>query len=98
MKRLLATLFLFGSGTALAKDVRETKAAIDPSVSHVDSGGQWRDRNQRGHYRVVTYTRCSSEHCYDTLAVEWVASESGNMKVVTTTPVSEVGGLTKSRR
>jgi hypothetical protein len=91
--RLLATLVLISSGDVFAKEA-DAKTPIDPTVSRVESGGAWEDRSQRGHYRAVTYTRCSREHCYDTLAVEWIATDSGGMKVVSTKMVSEVGDLT----
>lgn len=70
----------------------QERQAIDPTISNVDSGGFWEAGGQAGHYRAVTYRNCSPEHCYYSVAVEWLTDEP--LRVVARKEVPEVGALT----
>ena len=67
---------------------------IDTNVWAAESGGTWAVAGGTGHYRAVVYKRCTPEHCYDTLFIEWIAVTSGDTKLVTSKQVVEVGDLT----
>jgi hypothetical protein len=85
----LALIFAFSFQTAA---LAATKA-IDPEVTHVESGGAWRTGRSSGQYRAVVRTRCSPEHCYDTLSIDWI-TEGSTPRVIATKKVEEVGDLT----
>lgn len=75
-------------------------APLDSEIRRVESGGTWQVGDRRGRYRAVVRTRCSSEHCYDDLFLEWVEhlvdeeAHAFQSKVVSVKRVDEVGGLT----
>jgi hypothetical protein len=92
MKVLLILLSLSLTAGIIAAS-QNPATSVDPAVWQVESAGAWADGGQIGHYRAVTYKRCSSEHCYDTLFVEWLANGE-KTRVVATKQVDEVGDLT----
>lgn len=76
-------------------------APIDPQVTRLHAGGRWEHTGRSGQYRAIVRTRCSPEHCYDDLFIEWLArSESAETAgprydVAATRRIAQVGGLTK---
>jgi hypothetical protein len=64
----------------------------------VESGGAWQAAGRSGHVRAVVQRTCSHEHCYDSLFVEWLANDGGEISLVTRKPVEEVGDQTRVSR
>jgi hypothetical protein len=88
-----------GQSSASAKAGDFDYDAIDAGVTRVQTGGRWKDGARSGRYRVVVKTRCSREHCYDGLFVEWLQDiwpeeDAPTTKVVAAKRIEEVGGLT----
>ena len=67
--------------------------SIDPTISFVEVGGYWEQGSSSGRYRVVVQTRCSPEHCYDRLYVQWLEIKGPETKVVSTHYIKETGDL-----
>ncbi len=76
----------------LATNEEQMFATIDPTISLIRMGGLWQDQGRRGHYRAVIQTRCSAEHCYDRLFVQWLVDAPA--AVARTIYISEVGNQT----
>ncbi len=88
---LVLAIGLSGSSRADEKPY----AQFGTDIARVESGGVWKTGTQWGRYRAVVRRGCSPEHCYDDLFVEWIeVIEGGGSKVVATTHVSEIPGLT----
>jgi hypothetical protein len=100
---LMATLVVGGSSPVLRADDRPY-VAFSPEIAVVESGGLWKLGNRWGRYRAVVRRGCSPEHCYDHLFLEWIEvretddskapREGPASKIIATTRVSEVPGLT----
>ena len=73
-------------------------ASIDPTISFVEVGGHWKRGSNSGRYRVVVQTRCSPEHCYDRLYIQWLEIKGLETKVVFTRYVKETGDLMNVRK
>jgi hypothetical protein len=74
----------------------------DPSISQVVTGGHWRDGKREGRYRAIVQARCSPEHCYDYLFVEWLVdvrpTDEGvgpTITVASTAAIKEVAGVNR---
>jgi len=90
--------------TTAARSVASDDApldGLDPTISQVQTGGFWHRGKTEGLYRTVVQKRCSPEHCYDRLFIQWLATlvdsdgrPTGESSVVATRPVREVGDLT----
>jgi hypothetical protein len=78
---------------ASAADDEESPGAIDPTIAYVEMGGVWTGSKLHGLYRAVVQNRCSVEHCYDRLFVQWLAEGSGG-RIAATKYIVEVGDLT----
>jgi hypothetical protein len=91
-----ALLLVLTSGRlATAAPVKVPYGKIDSNVWAAESGGTWVGAGGvAGHYRAVVYKRCTTEHCYDTLYVEWITVTSGGTQLVTSKQIVEVGDLT----
>jgi len=87
-------LVLLGDPASGAPEDRPYKP-LDPQIARVESGGSWKDGERYGGYRAVVRTRCSPEHCYDDLFVEWMLHGVGRTQAIVTKRVAEVGGVTK---
>ena len=68
--------------------------ALHPEVFRVESGGAWQDAGKSGYYRALILKKCSHEHCYDSLFIEWVASAGGEVTFVSGKQIDEVGDQT----
>ena len=79
--------------SAQADDKPYAQFATD--IAKVEAGGVWKTGKRWGRCRAVVRRRCSPEHCYDDLFVEWVdVSDRSAPKVVATTHIREIPGLT----
>jgi hypothetical protein len=68
--------------------------AIDADVWFVQSGGAWTQLKTNGHYRTIIYKRCSPEHCYDTLQLQWIAELTNGDRIAASVNIAEIGDLT----
>ena len=66
---------------------------LHPEVFQVESGGAWEANGKQGHYRAVVLKRCSHEHCYDSLYLEWMVREGVDAALAVVKQVEEIGEL-----
>jgi hypothetical protein len=103
MNRQILTMVLviaaeLGGAGARADD--DSYRPVDADVTRVETGCRWKDGERSGRYRAVVRTRCSPEHCYDDLFLEWLEDRRGasdTFRPTTTLAakkrVEEVGGV-----
>ena len=91
---LLVAVVLTVAGYAQTKKTNPRPfGSIDPDISFIEAGGYWEQGFRSGRYRVVVQTRCSPEHCYDRLYVQWLETKGPETKVVSTHYIKETGDL-----
>jgi hypothetical protein len=99
---MLVILFALGLAIAGYAQTEKTKPApfgkIDSTVSFVEVGGYWEQGSSSGRYRVAVQTRCSPEHCYDRLYVQWLEIKRSETKVISTQYIKETGDLMNFKR
>ena len=71
---------LIAALAAPRKAPAQEQSPLDPSVTHVVSGGTWRSREGEGTFRVVVRNQ-GWEHVSSRLTVEWLAANQDSRSV-----------------